>query len=125
MERCTECGALRNTEYLFCPVCGLPFTDRKPAKVRRTKNPYSSADRKALAGFLVSFFGLLTIFSAPVQLVGLLLSLSARGTSRCKALRIFGIVLSAVGLALSALVWTEFFLHAEEYLYQIMKSMYY
>lgn len=125
MERCTFCGAERNADYHFCPFCGLPFSEKKPAKVRRVKVPLSLSDKKALAGFLLSFFGLLTLASTPVQVVGLILSLSARGATRCKIFRRFGIILGAVSLVVSILLWTEFLLHMDVYLFKILKSMYY
>ena len=104
MPYCTSCGNERRADHRFCPFCGAAFSAEK-------KEPLGFKDRQAIAGLVLSLFGLLTVISLPVQAVGLILSVLSVGTKRCKVFAVLGILFSAIALLISGLVWTEFLLN--------------
>ncbi len=85
-------------------------------------------NRMALAGFILSLMGVCTVVTSPLQLTALLLCLSAGKTSRFGNLRRVGILLSAVFLALSVLLWVLFFCYSHvivPYLSEFLGEFYY
>lgn len=125
MNYCPQCGKKCSLAYRFCPICGTAVNGNLPFDVSEKRKPFSLAERKALAGFVLSLFGILTMISVPLQALGLFLSLSARGIERNRVLRIFGIVFSAVSLLVSLLFWGMFLFNYEAVLDTIVKFMYY
>ncbi len=63
------------------------------------------ADRIAVAGFVLSLMGVVTVMNSPLQGAALLLSLCSRKTQKMRGLRFAGILISAVSLGVSLLLW--------------------
>ena len=82
--------------------------DSRPSLAIGFREESNKTDRMAIAGFVLSLMGLVTVVSSPLQLAALLLSLAANGTKRFREFRTLGIVFSAVGLGVSLLFWLIF-----------------
>lgn len=84
-------------------------------------------NRMAIAGFVLSLMGAISVFVSPLQLTALLLCLAAGGNTKYPKLRRMGILLSCIFLAVSLLLWTLFFCNADTvltYFYESMKFYY-
>ena len=66
-------------------------------------------NRMAVAGFVLSLMGAVTVMVSPLQLTALLLSLASGSEASPQSLRRTGIVLSSVFLGISLLLWILFF----------------
>ena len=81
-------------------------------------------NRMAVAGFVLSLMGAVTVMVSPLQLTALLLSLASGSEAKPQSLRRTGIVLSSIFLGLSLLLWVLFFCNADGILHFIYNLTY-
>ena len=72
------------------------------------------ADRMAVAGFVLSLMGAVTVITSPLQGAALLLSLCSGKTQKMRGLRRTAMVISALSLCASLLIWGLIALNAGE-----------
>ena len=96
MNSCPRCS-FRNTDGAsFCIRCGTRLLSAEERFLTR----------KAVAGFVLALFGLVTMVTLPMQIAALVLCLSARKTPTRRGLAVAGIVLSVIGILFSVLFIT-------------------
>lgn len=134
MKICSACGCRNEDEARFCTNCGARYPDPVAEPVSAEVSvagksdllpaeedalppsaPFDSRsaedrkqDRIAVAGFVLSFLGLWSVFCFPLQIVALLTSLLSRPV-KARRWRGLGIVLSIVSLVISLIVWVILF----------------
>lgn len=121
MKECTVCGSPNEDGSLTCSVCGSDFSSALPEVL--PVDP--KAERKAIAGFVLSMMGFASVITTPLQLVALLLCLSAKSARRCKALRLVGVIASAAALVISVILWVLFGIYSDTILELMFSEMYY
>lgn len=132
MKKCEICGCMSPEDAGKCVICGVAFApvpaphlpDPVPAPVPRPpvtapvlagvtasaapvaprRSPDTRKDRYAISGFVLSLIGALTCLSTPLQAVALILSCVGK-SKRYRGLRVAGILLSAVSVFVSVLLW--------------------
>lgn len=110
---CTNCGASVREDQAYCPACGTAQHTPAVTTTQHPQTPIAAKDDPsglALAGFLCGLLGALfsmTIFLffiyIPLGIVGIILGILGRKSSRRK-LAIAGIVLSALTFMLPVLL---------------------
>lgn len=146
MKICSICGCYNAADARSCQICGVHFPEPKgEVPEYPVPNPEPSAspastcapqrasednkpDRMALAGFILSLMGFVTCMTSPLQLAALILSLSAGKVKKFRILRLIGIILSAVALGVSLLLWLIVSFNADmllPYISDAMNKLYY
>lgn len=130
MKHCSVCGCSNVDEATRCEICGVAFSKvRIPQKPSPSAAPLmpqpepafqpqnnpedQKADRMAIAGFVLSLMGAVTVMTSPLQLAALILSIASGKTKKFRRLRFVGILLSSVVLGISLILWLLIGIHAD------------
>lgn len=143
MKTCSVCGCRNPDNACRCEICGVAFPKAEvsapipqqisvsvqaPVVVSQRSSEDNKPDRMAIAGFVLSLLGVASCIASPLQLVALLLSISAGKTKRFGSLRRVGIVLSSIVLGISLIFWLIVLIYSQSiftYLTNIMNEFFY